>query len=121
MTTSILKDIKKVLGLADDYLAFDQDVLMHINAIFADLHQLGIGPTTGFFIEDASTQWSSFISDPTLNTVKTYIYLRVRMLFDPPSSSFVLESMKTQIKEMEFRLNVVREGTQWTDPNTPPA
>lgn len=116
---SILNDIKKVLGLAEDYHAFDLDVIMHINAVFADLHQIGVGPETEFAIQDDTAQWSAFLDTPHLNAVKTYMYLRVRLLFDPPSSSFVLEAMKEQINKMEFRLNVVREGTKWTDPDPP--
>ncbi len=118
MSDSILNSTKKILGLNDDYTAFDADVLMHINSILATLNQLGIGPENGFAIEDAVSTWDDFLGeDPRLNSVKTYVYLRVRLLFDPPATSYVITSMNEQIHELEWRLNVQREGTSWTDPN----
>ncbi len=108
---SILNSVKKVLGLDEDDDGFDTDVLMHINSIFMVLNQLGIGPDQGFVIEDDSAVWSDFIGDDAmLNAAKTYIWLRVRMLFDPPSTSFHLASMEKQIDEIGYRLNVYREG-----------
>ena len=120
MNTSILTSIKKILGLGSDYTAFDPDVIMHINSVFADLHLMGIGPSAGFAIEDATPVWADFLAgDVTLNAVKTYVYLRVRLLFDPPTSSYMIDAMKEQITKFEWRLNVVREGVAWTDPNPP--
>lgn len=120
METSILKSVKKVLGLEADYMAFDQDVLMHINSVFTILQQLGIGPDAGFAIEDDTATWDTFLGDdPKLNSVKSYIWLRVRLLFDPPQTSFVLQSMEKQIQELEWRLNVQRETTLWVNPLTP--
>lgn len=114
---SILNGTKKILGVAEDYPAFDVDILTHINSVFTILQQLGIGPESGFFIEDADTTWSAFLgNDPLLNSVKTYVYLRVRILFDPPTTSFLLTSLKEQYQELEWRLNVKREGETWTDP-----
>jgi len=106
---SILKTTKKILGLADDYDVFDLDVITHINSAFGTLNQLGIGPEAGFMIEDDAATWSDFIPDDDLrlNPVKTYVYLRVRRLFDPPTTSFHLEAQDQQIKELEWRLNVV--------------
>ena len=121
MEPSILKSIKKVLGLDADYTAFDIDIVMHINAVFSILQQLGIGPVNGFAIEDDTATWDTFLgTDPLLNSVKSYIFLRVRLLFDPPTSSFHTEAMKQQIQELEWRLNVYREGTAWVSPFPPP-
>lgn len=118
MTTSILNSIKKVLGLPADHAAFDEDVLMHINSIFSRLQQLGVGPANGFMVEDESVTWDAFLDgDPMLNNVKSYMYLRVRMLFDPPSNSFTLTAMERQITEFEWLINVYREQTIWTDPD----
>lgn len=121
METSILTSTKKILGLAEDYTAFDLDVITHINSAFSTLTQLGVGPVEGFIIEDETAVWSDFIPDNDLqyNSVKTYVYLRVRMLFDPPSTSFVIAALNEQIKELEWRLNIHREETGWTDPDPP--
>lgn len=117
MEPSILKSVKKVLGLEADYTAFDLDVLMHINSVFTILQQLGIGPDAGFAIEDDTATWDAFLgTDPKLNSVKSYIWLRVRLLFDPPQSSFLIQAMEKQIQELEWRLNVQRESTQWVNP-----
>lgn len=122
MAQSILTSIKKILGVSETDDSFDVDILLHINSVFSTLNQVGIGPVEGFMIEDASATWDAFVgSDPRLNSVKTYIYLRVRLLFDPPSTSFVIESMNKQIAELEWRLNVQREGVSWVDPNPVPA
>lgn len=110
MEASILTSTKKVLGLAEAYTAFDEDILMHINAAFSTLSQLGIGPVGGFMIEDETAEWADFVvPQEQLNTVKSYIYLRVRMLFDPPSTSFHLEAMQRQITEFEVRLTTWRD------------
>lgn len=112
MSGSILDDTKKVLGLDKDYDAFDTDVIMHINTAFSTLTQLGIGPVMGFMIEDDQKTWAEIIGDEdhNLSAVKSYVYLRVRLLFDPPSTSYHLTAIKDQIKELEWRLNVHREG-----------
>jgi len=108
---SILISTKKNLGLEPDYTPFDLDVITFINAAFSTLEQLGIGPVGGFSIEDNTATWSEFMGDDArYNAVKSYVYLRVRMLFDPPTTSFVLEAMNNQLRELEWRLNVVREG-----------
>lgn len=107
---SILTTIKKVLNLAEDYTAFDADVILHINSVFGTLWQLGIGPSDGFEIEDKDAKWSDFVDDDkTLSPVKSYMYLRVKLLFDPPTIGFVITEYKNQIEQLEWRLNVVRE------------
>lgn len=119
MLTSILDSVKKSLNLAANYTAFDEDIIMHINSVFSTLNQLGIGPDVGFMIEDKEAVWSAFLgSDPRLNAVKTYVFLRVKLLFDPPNTGFHTTAIEKQIKELEWRLNVQREDTEWTDPNT---
>lgn len=111
MSESILESTKKVLGIAADYTAFDMDIVMHINSALATLNQLGVGPDAGFFIEDDSAEWGDFVGeDPRYNQVRSYVYLKVRLIFDPPATSFVIAAMEKQIQEHEWRLNVLREG-----------
>ena len=110
---SILTSIKKLLGIAEDYEHFDQDIIMHINSVFMILTQLGVGPDEGFSIEDDTAVWTDFIQDiKKLESVKTYIYLKVKLAFDPPLSSAVIESMNRLINELEWRLNVAAESTE---------
>lgn len=111
MDDSILNSVKKILGIAADYDAFDTDIIIHINTVFSTLNQLGVGPELGFMIEDANATWGDFLlNDIRLNSVKTYVYLRVRVLFDPPATGFVLTAIQEQIKELEWRISVYREG-----------
>lgn len=118
MEESILISTKKILGIADDYTAFDLDIITHINAAFSTLTQLGIGPADGFMIEDADPEWHDYIeNDIQLNTVKSYIFLKVRQLFDPPTTSYLITAMENQIQEFEWRLNTNRESTEWVDPD----
>lgn len=108
---SILNSTKKALGLAEDYDVFDPEIIMFINGAFATLNDLGLGPSAGFAIDDASLMWSDYLgTDARLNSVKTYMYLRVRLLFDPPQTSYLQDSMTKQIQEHEWRLNVLREN-----------
>lgn len=105
MLDSILNTIKQMLGIATDDTSFDVDIVTNINSCFMVLNQLGIGPETVFSITDNSTEWTAFITDPVVyNSVKTYIYLKVRLLFDPPSSSFVLNAIQSDIQQYEWRL-----------------
>jgi hypothetical protein len=118
METSILLSTKKILGIAADYTVFDLDIITHINTAFSTLTQLGVGPVGGFMIEDETAVWTDFISDDMqYNSVKTYVFLRVRALFDPPSTSYLISATESQIKELEWRLNVHREETEWVDPD----
>ena len=117
---SILTSVKKVLGLAEEDTSFNMDIVLHINSVFAILNQVGIGPEDGFVIEDATPTWDDFVTDVKMASVQTYVYLRVRLLFDPPTTSFVIDSFKRQIDEIEWRLNVVREGESWVDPDPAP-
>ena len=117
---SILDSVKKTLNIDAAYLAFDPDIKMHINSVFADLHQLGIGPAEGFAIDDNVAVWGDFLdTDVTLNNVRSYMYLRVRLLFDPPTTSYHIVALNEQIQKFEWRINVNREEEAWTDPTTP--
>lgn len=121
METSILTSTKKTLGIAADYSAFDLDIITHINSAFSTLTQLGVGPAGGFMIEDDAANWSDFIAnDLQYNAVKTYVYLRVRLLFDPPTTAYLTDAFAKQIQELEWRLNVHREETGWVDPDPQP-
>ena len=107
MENSILTSIKKMLGVAEDYTEFDEDIITHINSVFLNLTQLGVGPEEGFMIEDDTAVWEDFMDDSIrLQAVKTYMYLKVKLLFDPPLSSSVTESFTRMIAELEWRLNV---------------
>jgi hypothetical protein len=104
---SILLSIKKLIGIEEDYDHFDQELVMNINTIFMTITQIGVGPETGFFITSADESWSDFSEDMNaIHGIKTYIALKTKLIFDPPSSSFVLESMQRQIAELEWRLNI---------------
>ena len=103
---SILNSIKKMLGISEEYTNFDTDIIMHINSVFFILTQLGVGPSNGFTIKDKNDIWSDFTTASDLELVKSYVYLKVRLLFDPPSSSSVSESINRLISEFEWRLNV---------------
>ncbi len=104
---SILTSIKKLLGIAEEYDHFDPDIIMHINSVFMILNQLGVGPETCFQIEDELATWADFLDDPTrLPMVKSYMGHKVRLLFDPPSSSTHMNAITQMINEFEWRLNV---------------
>lgn len=109
---SILESVKKNLGLTAEYTHFDEDIIMHINSTFMLLHQLGVGPENGLIITDEGNTWSEFTTEQgNVELVKSYVYLRVRLLFDPPSSSVMMDAMKEQIREFEWRLNVAVESS----------
>lgn len=119
-STSILTDVKKTLNLADDFTAFDLDVMMHINSVLATLNQLGVGPDDGFMIEDADATWEEFLgTDPRYNSAKTVVYLQVRLYFDPPQTSHHVASAQKQIDELLTRLNLLREDLTWVAPPAP--
>ena len=102
---SILTSIKKLLGITESCTDFDTDIIMHINTVLMTLNQLGVG-TKGFKIEDRNAVWSEFIKSDKLAATKSYVYLRVKLLFDPPLNSAIIEAIKESIKELEWRLNV---------------
>lgn len=109
---SILTSVKKMLGISEEYTHFDADLIMHINSVFMILTQLGVGPAEGFQISDANSVWIEFITEgQNLEAVKSYMYLKVKIIFDPPLSASVIEAMNRTISELEFRLNVSAEST----------
>lgn len=107
---SILTSIKKLLGITKDYPYFDTDIIIHINSVFTVINQLGIGPKEGFVISGDNETWSDFISEPKIcEVVKTYMYLKVKLLFDPPQSSSLIEAINKSISEFEWRLSVIHD------------
>lgn len=118
MEQSILTSTKKILGIAENYTVFDLDIITHINSAFSTLTQLGVGPAEGFMIEGAEEKWDDYIvNDFQYNSVKSYVFLKTRMLFDPPQTSYLITASNEQIRELEWRLNVHREETGWTWPD----
>lgn len=107
MEESILLSTKKLVNMAGDYDEFDTDLIIHINTVFMILRQLGVGPVEGFTIKDESAKWSDFIpaDDIRFEGVKTYMALKTRLVFDPPSSSIIKACIDESIKELESRLN----------------
>lgn len=117
MEDSILTSTKKVLGLQESYEVFDQDILMHINAAFSTMNQLGVGPLNGYYIEDKEATWSELnLPVNQASMVRSYVFLKVRLLFDPPSTSYLIEAAERQVKEFEWRLNVFREMVMYPLP-----
>ena len=110
---SILDSVKKVIGMDPSYTAFDIDVIMHINTQFSKLYNLGVGPKNAAFeIEDKNAKWSDFLQGKTnINMAKTYVCMAVRLIFDPPPTSFGIEAVKTEIQELGWRLNVLDDNT----------
>jgi hypothetical protein len=117
MAGSILTDTKKALGLADDYTAFDPDIIMHINSVISTLNQLGVGPPEGYAIASDTGTWTELIGDEKrLNNVQSYLYLRVKMLFDPPSVGYVLTALEKMILEAEWRIMVAQDEILYPAP-----
>ena len=105
---SILTSVKKLLGITEEYEQFDVDIVLHINTILSILSQIGVGPSKGFTIRDASSTWYDFLGDDCrYELVKTFVYLKVRLLFDPPTSSSVTEAINRQINELEWRISII--------------
>lgn len=121
MENSILKSTKKILGIDPEYTVFDLDIITHINSAFSTLQQLGVGPADGFLIDTDEEEWSDFLEPESnkFNSVKTYVYLKVRFIFDPPTTGYLITAFEKQLTELEWRLNTSREETQWTDPDPP--
>jgi hypothetical protein len=107
---SILTSIKKLLGIAEEYTHFDADLIIHINSVFSILTQIGVGPAEGFSIKDESSVWEDFVPDNAkLELIKSYTYMKVKLLFDPPLSSAVIESTNRIISELEWRIQVATD------------
>ena len=109
---SILQSIKKLLGISSEDTSFYQDIIMHINSVFSVLTQLGVGPEEGFYIENDYALWTDFMDEGAkLESIKSYVYLKVKLMFDPPLSSTVIESINRTISELEWRINLDAEST----------
>ena len=105
-TDSILTSIKKMIGPSVDNTYFDSDIMTHINTVFMELQQLGAGPENGFFIEDKNAVWTDFMQSSTLlNSIKTFMYLKVKLIFDPPSSTAAIDSINRIIDKLEWHIN----------------
>lgn len=107
MSTSILDDIKHSLNRTADDTSFDVPIMMFINGIFADLNQLGVGPVAGYEISGRENTWNEFYTDPRLNAVKTYVFYKCKLHFDPPEIGAVMTAYKEQLDELEFRLQTL--------------
>jgi hypothetical protein len=117
MSESILNSVKHALSLGEDYTVFDQDIILYINSVFTTLNQLGVGPIEGFAIQDSSVTWDAFLGDdPRLNNVLTFVVLNVRLLFDPPTTSYGITAFESQIEQLAWRITVKSDSDQWTDP-----
>lgn len=122
MATSILSTVKKSLGLVEDD-SYDTEVILFTNTVLATLNQIGVGPETGFQIEDAEATWDDLLgTDPRLNFVQSYVHIKVKLLFDPPATSFVIKAFEDQAKELEFRIYTTKEVDKWQaqEAATPP-
>ena len=110
MEESILESIKKLLGIDHTYTVFDKDIIIHINSVFMILYQLGVGPEDGYKITGSMNVWSEFTNDDLMfESVKTYIYQKVRLIFAPPQNSAMMNAIQSSINEFEWRLNVAAE------------
>ena len=113
---SILTSVKKMLGITSEYTHFDADIIMHINSVFMILNQLGVGPKEGFSISSDVETWDEFTNDNlTIESVKSYMYLKVGLLFDPPTSSNVLDARNRLVSELEWRLNAIADTESQND------
>ena len=116
MEESILNTIKEMLGPDSSYEVFDPDIIVQINTALAILTQIGVGPAKGFRITGDGETWSDFLGDAEdLDMAKTYIYARVKMMFDPPANSFVATALKETSQELEWRLNVASDPGLYND------
>lgn len=116
MSDSIVVTIKKMLGLEDAYTPFDTDIKVYINSAFMILTQMGVGPKEGFSVKDYNEKWSDFLTNEVrLESVKTFVYLKVKMMFDPPTNSFVMDAMNREADQLLWRLNVQAESVETFD------
>lgn len=113
VSESILNSIKKLLNISKDEHAFDADIIIHINSVISSLLQIGIGPEKGYRISDEKDSWDEYVSDDSnIDYIKTYMYLKVKMIFDPPLNSSLMQSFNETIRELEWRLHINYESTK---------
>lgn len=115
---SILNDTKKLLAIPEESKEFDQDIIIFVNSALSRLGQLGVGPEGGYAIADDTDDWSEFEDRHIFNDVKSYVYLYVRVLFDPPTVGTVMNAFKEQMERLEWLINVKREEETWTLKNS---
>lgn len=121
MSNSILTSVKRALDIVEADTVFDQPIIMHINSVFSTLKQYGVGPDDGFEIEDSTPTWDAFIGpNKAFNFVKSYMFLKVRLLFDPPGTSYLINAYKESAAEFEARISIERELRDWVNPNVGP-
>ena len=117
MEQSILISTKKILGIPNEYEVYDLDIMTHINTAFSIIYQLGVGPEEDFFIENYKARWDDFeLPQTQLNVIRTYVFLKVKSLFDPPTIGYLVDATDRQLNELEWRLNVMREGLTYPMP-----
>ena len=117
MTDSILTTIKKMLGIHEEIEDFDMDLIVFINSALAELNQLGIGPKDGFQISGKEETWKQLYNGRKIfNDIKTYIFLKVKVIFDPPQVASLNSAYENQLKEVTWRLNTKRESEEWSRP-----
>lgn len=109
---SVLNSIKKLHGISEDDTSFDTDLIIHINSTLMALNQIGLGPVEGFFIEDSTTTWLEFVENRFIaEAVASYVYVKVRLVFDPPASPTVVDALRSSAKENEWRI------AEWVEQN----
>lgn len=106
MYNSILQDTKEMLGIPAHVKDFDPPLILHCNTVLATLTQLGVGPTEGFYILDDTDIWEELIQERNLHNIKAYVYLKVKLLFDPPANATLVNSMESQLREIEWRISM---------------
>lgn len=109
---SILTSIKKLLGIDEEDTSFDPDITIHINSIIPNLSQMGIGPKNGFIVIDNTQLWSDYIGSSIINLegVKTYLYLKIKLIFDPPTNSTTIDAINKNLGELEWRMMLAIES-----------
>ena len=103
--SSILNDVKEAVGIVQDYTVFDNQLIICINSVFSTLHQLGIGPEEGFYIDGSETKWEDYVESKRFDFIRSYMIMKVHVMFDPPTSSVAMEALEKQIAEYEWRIN----------------
>lgn len=109
---SILNSVKSYLGISADDIAFDTDILMSINAVMFALNQLGVGPSTPVVVEDSTQDWLDYFDEEAVGMIRQYVNMRVKILFDPPTNNQIMDALKEQIAEAEWRILVYADNKE---------
>ena len=105
INSSILNDVKEAIGIVQDYTVFDSQLIICINSVFSTLHQPGIGPEEGFSIDGPETKWEDYVESKRFDFIRSYMIMKVHVMFDPPTSSVAMDALNKQIAEYEWRIN----------------